>query len=79
MYFRSQSKILQRFLRCGTVVDGAYLLRDSPTELPSYSGLNSKRDIFHLDLTRSSGVFGVYQGIGKDLCGVTMRELEQLV
>ena len=58
---------------------GAYLFRDPPTEFPSYSGLDGKRDVVHLDPTRSPGVFSVHQSIRKDLCGVAMRELEQLM
>lgn len=44
-----------------------HLLRDSSTKLPTYSGLDGKRNVLHLDLTGSPGVFGVHQSIRKDL------------
>lgn len=58
---------------------GAYLFRNSATELPSYSGLDGKRDVVHLDPSRPPGVFSVHQSIRKDLGGVAVRELEQLM
>jgi len=56
--------------------NGVYIFRNPPAELPSYSGLDGKRDVIHLDLTGSPGVFGVHQSIRKDLRGVAMREFE---
>lgn len=74
-----QREIVNISLYRGREINKKYLLWYPSTKLPTYSGLDGKGDVLHLDLTGSPGVFSIHQSIRKDLRGVAMRKLEQLV